>query len=219
MKIVIADDHAITRAGVIASLSEMYPGVDIVECEDAVSVLKAAKQLDLSLAVVDLFMPGSDGFGFLKKLCRLNPELPVVVLSATDNPKHIQKTLDVGVSGFIHKSSSYQQMYAAIEKVLAGGTFFPELFNAAAQPSPVEASVIDSPHNRDAVLDSLTRRQLDILACLAQGMSNKEIASALFISENTVKTHLKAILAELGCSNRTEAGVLAEKLSLQPANA
>jgi len=214
MKIVIADDHAMTRTGVIASLSEMFPSADIIECGDASSVLASAKSDQLDLAIVDLFMPGSDGFGFLKKLCKAYPELPVVVLSASDNPKHVHKAIDLGVSGYIHKSSGFELMFSALKKILAGGIYWPESLLLQAGQNTSNRIDAESPENRDALLDGLTKRQLDILACLAQGMSNKEIANTLYISENTVKTHLKAVMAELGCSNRTEAGVLAEKLSL-----
>lgn len=214
MKIVIADDHAMTRSGVVAALAEMFPSAHIFECCDANSVLVAAKQEKLNLAIVDLFMPGSDGFGFLKKLCKTYPELPVIVLSASDNPKHVRNAIDIGVSGFIHKSSSFERMHEAIKKVLAGGVYWSDslLSDRSENSNPVFET--DSPQVRDALIDSLTKRQLDILGCLAQGMSNKMIAGTLFISENTVKTHLKAVMAELGCSNRTEAGVLAEKLGL-----
>ncbi len=214
MRIVIADDHAMTRSGVIAALSEMFPIAHIVECSDANTVLAAAKKEKLNLAIVDLFMPGSDGFGFLKKLCKNYPELPVIVLSASDNPKHVRRAIDIGVSGFIHKSSSFEGMHKAINEVLAGGVHWPESLLTENNNNPNQVVDTDSPQMRDALIDGLTKRQLDILSCLAQGMSNKAIASTLFISENTVKTHLKAIMAELGVSNRTEAGVLAEKLGL-----
>ncbi|MFT5692700.1 MAG: DNA-binding NarL/FixJ family response regulator [Oceanicoccus sp.] len=214
MKIVIADDHAMTRSGVVAALSEMFPAARIVECCDASSVLVALKQEKLNLAIVDLFMPGSDGFGFLKKLCKTYPELPVIVLSASDNPKHVRNAIDIGVSGFIHKSSGFERMHEAINKVLAGGSYWPDFLRHEKNENSSRVSDIESPEMRDALIDSLTRRQLDILVCLAQGLSNKTIAGNLFISENTVKTHLKAIMSALGCSNRTEAGVLAEKLGL-----
>ena len=214
MRIIIADDHAMTRSGVVAALSEMFPVAHIVECCDANTVLVAAKQKPSNLAIVDLFMPGSDGFGFLKKLCRTYPELPVIVLSASDNPKHVRRAIDMGVSGFIHKSSSFEHIQEAISKVLAGGVYWPDFLLAENDQSSNLELDTDSPQLRDAVIDSLTKRQLDILSCLAEGMSNKTIASTLFISENTVKTHLKAVMAELGCRNRTEAGVLAEKLGL-----
>jgi len=214
MRIVIADDHAMTRSGVIAALSEMFPDASIIECVDAPSVLRAAKDEVLSLAIVDLFMPGNDSFGFLKKLCNSHPELPVVVLSASDNPKHIRKAIDLGVSGYIHKSSSFELMHEAINKILAGGIYRPTLPSLESVQSNQDVSDIDRPQNREALIDSLTKRQLEILACLAKGMSNKEIAKNLSISENTVKTHLKVLMVELDCSNRTEAGVLAEKLGL-----
>jgi len=214
MRIVIADDHAMTRSGVIAALSEMFPDAKIIECVDAPSVLTAAKNEVLSLAIVDLFMPGNDSFGFLKKLCNTHPELPVVVLSASDNPKHIRKAIDLGVSGYIHKSSTFELMHEAIVKILAGGIYRPTVPSIDSTRTTEDALDIDRPQNREALIDSLTKRQLEILACLAKGMSNKEIAKTLSISENTVKTHLKVLMVELDCSNRTEAGVLAEKLGL-----
>jgi len=214
MRIVIADDHAMTRSGVIAALSEMFPDAKIIECVDAPSVLAAAKNEALSLAIVDLFMPGNDSFGFLKKLCNTHPELPVVVLSASDNPKHIRKAIDLGVSGYIHKSSTFELMHEAIVKILAGGIYRPTAPSTESARTTEDALDIDRPQNREALIDSLTKRQLEILACLAKGMSNKEIAKTLSISENTVKTHLKVLMVELDCSNRTEAGVLAEKLGL-----
>jgi len=216
MKIIIADDHAMTRSGVVAALLEMFPVANIVECNDRNTLLAAAKQGKCDLAIVDLFMPGSDGFSLLKKLCKRYPELPVIVLSASDNPKHVHRTIDVGVSGFIHKSSGFERMHEAINTVLAGGVYWPCFLVAESNQNPVPAMDTESPQIREALIDSLTTRQLDILVCLAQGMSNKSIAGALFISENTVKTHLKAVMLELDCTNRTEAGVLAEKLGLLP---
>jgi len=97
---------------------------------------------------------------------------------------------------------------------LAGGIYRPTVPSIESVQTTEDALDIDRPQNREALIDSLTKRQLEILACLAKGMSNKEIAKTLSISENTVKTHLKVLMVELDCSNRTEAGVLAEKLGL-----
>lgn len=212
LNIVIADDHAITRKGIMTSLLEMFPGARIIECGDASHVLSAIKQHSVDLALVDLFMPGEDGFGFLKKLCRNHPDLPVVVFSATDVSAHVQKVIDIGVSGFIHKSSGFDSMKEALRTVMTGGSSFPEI--AQQENTAQNAYDFNIPSNRDALLNSLTKRQLQTLKCLVQGMSNKEIAATLFISENTVKTHLKALMLELNCNNRTEAVVLAQELGL-----
>ena len=214
MKIIIADDHAMTRTGVMASLAKIFPTADIIECIDASSVLAAAKSETLSLAIVDLFMPGDDSFGFLKKLCNTYPGLPVVVLSASDNPKHVRKAIDLGVSGFIHKSASFEFMREAINTVLDGGIYQSNLAPENGIRAEYLSSNFDEAHKREIIVDRLTKRQLEILSCLAKAMSNKDIAKSLFISENTVKTHLKALMLELGCNNRTEAGVMAEKLGL-----
>jgi DNA-binding NarL/FixJ family response regulator len=213
MKIVIADDHVITRMGIKNSLEAIFPGAEVLECSNSTDVMALCSQQQISLALVDLFMPGEDGFGFLKKLCRKHPELPVAVFSATENTSHIQKVIDLGVRGFIHKSSGFDFLSEALNTILGGGNSFPDL--SVSQPGDNSDTVdVETPSNRDAILNNLTKRQLDTLSCLAQGMSNKEIAKTLFISENTVKTHLKAILTELNCHNRTEAVLLSQKLGL-----
>lgn len=212
LNIVIADDHVITRKGIMASLLEMFPGAQIIECADASDVLSAIKRHSVDLALVDLFMPGEDGFSFLKKLCRNNPDLPVVVFSATDIANHVQRVIDIGVSGFIHKSSGFDSMNQALRTVIEGGSSFPDM--AGQEKAPYNAYDFNIPSNRDALLNSLTKRQLETLRCLVQGMSNREIAAAMFISENTVKTHLKGLMLELNCNNRTEAVVLAQELGL-----
>ncbi|GAA5317727.1 MAG: response regulator transcription factor [Candidatus Pelagadaptatus aseana] len=213
LKIVIADDHVITRMGIKNSLEEIFPASHVTECESSAEVLKLCSAESVNLALVDLFMPGDDGFGFLKKLCRKHPELPVVVFSATENTSHIQKVIDIGVRGFIHKSSGFDVLSQALNTILSGGNSFPEVSinDSASQEAELDLEI---PSNRDAILNNLTRRQLDTLSCLAKGMSNKEIAKTLFISENTVKTHLKAILTELNCHNRTEAVLLSQRLGL-----
>jgi len=216
MRIVIADDHAMTRSGVVAALLEMFPAADIVECSDKHTLLAAAKEEKCDLAIVDLFMPGSDGFALLKKLCKKYAELPVIVLSASDNPKHVHRAIDIGVSGFIHKSASFDRMREAIDTVLAGAIYWPDFLVSHSNQDVVAVEATDNPQIREALIDGLTNRQLEILTCLAQGMSNRAIADTLFISENTVKTHLKAVMAQLDCNNRTEVGVLAEKLGFLP---
>ncbi len=216
MKIIVADDHAMTRAGISNALAAMFPAAQVAEFENAEQVMAYLEQQQaVELAVVDLFMPGNDGFGFLKKLCYERPELTVVVLSATDNPKYIRKVIDIGAAGFIHKSASFEQMQAAIKKVLEGGTYLPEALLVEQRGSISQtASALDNPLLKDELATVLTRRQKQILGCLAAGMSNKKIAEKLFISENTVKTHLKYLFAELGCKNRAEAAVLAEKAGM-----
>lgn len=212
LNIVIADDHAITRKGIMTSLSEMFPGAQIIECPDASHVLDAIKQQRVDLALVDLFMPGEDGFSFLKKLCRNHPDLPVVVFSATDIASHVQKVIDIGVNGFIHKSSGFESMNQALRTVIDGGSSFPDI--SAEDTANNNAYDFNIPSNRDALLNNLTKRQLETLRCLVQGMSNREIAATMFISENTVKTHLKGLMLELNCNNRTEAVILARELGL-----
>ena len=114
----------------------------------------------------------------------------------------------------LKKLSGFFKKHTHINKVLAGGIYYPNISSLEPAQANNVGLAVNHPQNREILIDSLTKRQFEILVCLAKGMSNKDIAADLFISENTVKTHLKAVMLELSCSNRTEAGVLAEKLGL-----
>lgn len=214
MKILIADDHALMRTGLSDVLIEGFPHAEVLQASDVKQALGlvSGKQ-PLSLAIVDLFMPDMDGFCFVQKLCEDYPALPVVVISASDNPKHISKALKLGVSGYIPKSASQQQFLGAIERILSGGTYIPEEF---VQPGQSGSQYKENPDIEIAsiknTLNQLTARQLDILGKLGQGLSNKMIARDFNLSENTVKVHVSTVLKILELDNRTQAGVFAKKL-------
>ena len=136
----------------------------------------------------------------------------VAVLSATENPAHIRKCIDIGASGFIPKSSPAAQLLAALADILAGKIYLPSTVNLA-MPAAIATNGAVSPGlTRDQVVSSLTPRQLEILQLLARGQSNKQIAKSCRLSENTIKVHVSAILRALGLNNRTQAGVLMQQL-------
>lgn len=215
MNILIADDHTFIRSGLQDNLQKILPQAVIFNADSAAQSLQlAAQNIDFRLAIVDLFMPDMDGFIFLRKLCNSHPELPVIVISATEDPAHVRKVLDLGAMGFIPKSSSTQQFNNVVHVVLSGGTHIPE--NFAATLNSDQAHSVNSEADADAMQlkRQLTLRQKEILAKLGEGKSNKQIARELLVSENTVKVHVSSILKVLNLDNRTQAGIAAEKLNL-----
>ncbi len=221
LRILIADDHALVREGLIHTLATLAPGTDFVEAEDAAQVREAiAREPELDLVLLDLFMPGADDFALLRELCRRSPELTVVVLSASVDPAHMRKALDLGASGYIPKSSTGDVMLSALRLVLSGGVYVPpDMLWSAGLQQPAELETPDRPPPRPNPsvvpgVGGLTGRQLEVLACLVEGKSNKQIARELAVSENTVKIHVAAILRALGVNNRTQAAVVARQQGL-----
>jgi DNA-binding NarL/FixJ family response regulator len=210
MKVLIADDHALLRTGLAHSLGELAPGTTAYEAADATQVLETlGTHSDLDLILLDLFMPGANGFELLSQVCGSATAAPVVVLSASEDAGHMRKALDCGAAGFIPKSAPREVMLSALRLVLAGGVYLPPELMRAPPPSPAQEASPDDP-------GVLTERQREVLQRLTQGSSNKQIARDLGLSENTVKVHVAAILRALGASNRTEAALQARELGINP---
>ena len=206
MKILIVDDHALFRGGLCHVLQYLDEQVDVLEasnCDCAMQHVEANPDLDLVL--LDLNMPGEDGFKGLHSFSTLYPTIPVVIVSASNRRRDIQRALDTGAMGFIPKESTSSVMLNALQLVLAGSIYLP--------PSMGQQSNQYSKPTNDTV-QTLTPRQLQVLSMVVQGHSNKVIAAQLDIAETTIKMHVTAILKSLGVSNRTQAAMEAEKLGL-----
>ncbi|HKQ30198.1 MAG TPA: response regulator transcription factor [Burkholderiales bacterium] len=200
MKIIVADDHALFRDGLRHILKQLDDGVIIVEAGDHASALALATQHpDADMVLFDLKMPGEEPLMALKAMIAQSSTTPVVVLSASEDISQVREALDAGAMGFIPKHESARVMLSAIQLVLSGGIYVPPMLMKS-----------DSP----AVGSPLTPRQLNVLKCLVQGKSNKEIGRELGLSESTVKSHLAAIFRCLNASNRTEAVHIAEQRGL-----
>jgi DNA-binding NarL/FixJ family response regulator len=219
MNLLIADDHHLVREGLRHMLAGHFEDLDILEAKDAQEVLDiAAKhQRQLDLILLDLYMPGVQGFSLLSVLCSTYPDLPVMILSASSDPIVMHKALDYGASGFITKSTDSDVIIHALRLALAGGVYLP--------PSIIESPGSDEhvvnpetqahePTSLRAiqVLNQLTRRQRQVLSLLLSAKSNKEISATLHLSESTVKGHVAAIFRVLGATSRTQAVLEAQKL-------
>ncbi|HET8871237.1 MAG TPA: response regulator transcription factor [Aquabacterium sp.] len=199
MKLLVIDDHALFRDGLCLLLSSRLfcDPAQPVEVLEAGS-LKQAEALiqehpDVALVLLDLGLEEHRGLATLDVWRRLAPDVPVVVLSADDRPDVILSAIDAGASGFIPKSAQARVMQEALERVLAGGVYLPDL------PQSWGRGLAD--------VWGFSGRQADVLRLLIEGKANKEICRLLDLSESTVKTHLAAIFRKLGVNSRTQAVV------------
>jgi DNA-binding NarL/FixJ family response regulator len=202
-RLVIADDHPLLRGALREAVSGLFEGTEIAE---AGSFDEVAKQLDKG-GDVDLTMPGVRGFSGLMFLRAQYPSVPVVVVSANDDPAVIRRCMDFGASGFIPKTLGIEEIREAIMRVLKGGVWTPPDVDLAGG-SDAEASAMM------ARLASLTPQQVRVLMMLSEGLLNKQIAYELSVSEATVKAHVSAILQKLGVESRTQAVIAAAKIEV-----
>jgi len=215
MHILIVDDHAFVCAGLKATLLDTLDDIQVTTTERGEEVLSILGKEDTDLIILDLFMPdGYGGFGLIGLLHDRYPCLPIIVLSASENSTHIRKCFELGVTGFVTKSAPKEALIEAIAKALEGERYVPKyLIESVAEVARVFDEV-DSGVNVEIIAELITDRQFDILSCISRGHSNKQIARELELSENTVKVHVSAMLKSLGLSNRTQAGILGQKLGL-----
>ncbi len=205
MKILLADDHPLFRDGVRHVLSQLSQHVEILDAPDFPGVFRiATEHPDLDLALVDLYMPGMPGHQGVAAFRQQFPEIPLVVLTASESSQDMQKVMTAGALGYILKSYPAPLMLEALRSVLGGGMFLPE----------APALTGDESARSAGEQISLTTRQREVLALLAEGKPNKLIARALDLTEGTVKIHVAAIFRALEVSNRTEAVIAARRLGL-----
>jgi len=211
MKILIADDHELFRDGLRLVLGQFEGPPTIVEASDFPQAIAAVQRdADIEIVLLDLTMPGMSWTEGLAKLKSLVPAtVPVIVLSASDDRRHVLQAVNMGAAGFIPKTSSSRVMLSALKLVLSGGVYLPLALLDQGGTDSDGLPVADV-----AALASLTPRQKDVLALLGQGKSNKEIARTLELAEGTVKLHVTAILKSLNVNNRTRAVVAAAHLGL-----
>jgi len=203
MKTLLADDHPLMREGVRQVLSQLEPPVEIVDAHDYPSLFaQTALHADLDLALVDLNMPGFVGMQGITQYRHRFPDIPLVVLSASESPHDIRSALEAGALGYIPKSASTEAMLAALRQVLAGTPFVPASLSVShADPHTLPPAGFAGLQH----CCGLTARQLEVARLLAQGCTNKAIAGMLAMSESTVKVHIAAIFRAFDVTNRTEA--------------
>ncbi len=206
----IADDHPLFRGALKQALSGMGGEPEILEAGDfeTARAIVAAND-DLDLILLDLSMPGVSGLSGLVTLRGLQAGVPVVIVSAHDDPETIRRALSLGASGFISKSSSMEGIREAIASVLAGGIWAPDDIDLGVEADPEISDLIQR-------LRTLTPQQSRVLTMLAEGLLNKQIAYELGVSEATIKAHVSAVLQKLGVDSRTQAVIQLSKIGAEP---
>jgi DNA-binding NarL/FixJ family response regulator len=207
-RVVIADDHPLFRGALREALSGLFDHLDIVEAgslDEVTEVLEQDGEVDLIL--LDLTMPGVRGFSGLVCLRAQYPGVPVVVVSANDDPSVIRRCMHFGASGFIPKTLGVEPMRVAVTRVLEGGVWTPPEVDLNLGADKQAAGLI-------AKVGTLTPQQVRVLMMLSEGLLNKQIAYELAVSEATVKAHVSAILQKLGVESRTQAVIAAAKIEV-----
>src|SRR5262245_16742946 len=202
MKFLVVDDHELIREAMRGSLKQLDAEATILEAADSRQAMPLIEEnADLDLILLDLNLPDRDGFSVLVELRRNYPSISVVVMSAQQDHDSVVKALKLGALGFIPKSVTSKVILNALRLVMSGGTYIPPQALPSEQPStmPIPAPTSRAePEDKVSLADlGLTERQIDVLALIMQGKSNKAICRVLDLSEPTVKSHVSAILRAL----------------------
>ena len=204
-RVIIVDDHPLFRDALKHALASAFSPIDVTEAGDLAAVMTALEQdSDFDLVLLDLRMPGVQGFSGLVLLRTQFPALPVVIVSASDEPAVMRRCLALGASGFIPKSLAAETMREAVATILNGGIWSP-----AGLPEDETDSEADGLARR---LATLTPQQIRVLMMLREGLLNKQIAYNLKVSEATIKAHVSAILQKLDVGSRTQAVIAVSRL-------
>lgn len=208
IKIMIADDHSMIREG-LKSLLELEGDIQVVEeAEDGVDCLEKLKICTPDVLLLDINMPRKNGLEVLQTLKSSKSKIKVLVLTVHNEVEYLMKAVDIGVDGYILKDSESAELKKAIFSIVEGENYI--------QPSLIpslNSKMIEK--NRDeGKIESLTKRELEVLKLLAVGMYNKEVAEKLNISERTVKNHVSNIFKKIEVTDRTQAAVFAIRNNL-----
>ncbi|MBC7916769.1 MAG: response regulator transcription factor [Rhodoferax sp.] len=207
MKILVIDDHALVREGLRQVLKGLDENVEVLQagtCSQAFEIAQANPDLDLAL--LDYHLPDMTGLQALDILGKRHPELPVIMLSGSANMQIMRQVVQSGAAGFVNKSSLSDELLGAVRQVLEGHVYWPE------SESGFNSYINDLPPLRS----TLTPKQEEVLQCLLDGKANREIAQILYISDETVKNHISAILRHFDAQNRTQAVVAAARSGFRP---
>jgi DNA-binding NarL/FixJ family response regulator len=202
VKILLVDDHALFRAG-MRMLLKALGGEAVFEAGDAEQAVDVLRKHDVALCLLDLSLRGGDGLGLLDEIKALSPNTAVVIVSAAEDSRTIRRCIDAGAMSFIPKSAAPEVLTEALQRVLNGEIYLPEM---------------DADASEVTARPALTPRQRDVLKHLSQGLPTKLIARELGLSEYTIKEHIAAIFQVLQVHNRTEAVIRASRLMLLSAS-
>jgi DNA-binding NarL/FixJ family response regulator len=205
-RFIIVDDHPLFRGALGQALRSAFASAEVLEAgslDQLTERLETAGEIDLIL--LDLSMPGVHGVSGLLYLRAQHPEVPVVIVSASDDPATIRQCLDCGASGFIPKSQPVERIREAMRRIIGGEIWLPPDVDLTRAPMGESAELVSR-------LSTLTPQQVRVLMMLGEGLLNKQIAFKLGVSEATIKAHVSAILQKLGVDSRTQAVIAINRI-------
>jgi DNA-binding NarL/FixJ family response regulator len=205
-RFIIVDDHPLFRGALGQALRSAFANAEVLEAgslDELTERLETAGEIDLIL--LDLSMPGVHGVSGLLYLRAQHPEVPVVIVSASDDAPTIRQCLDCGASGFIPKSQPVERIREAIRRIIDGEIWLPPDIDLTSAPAGENAELVSR-------VSTLTPQQVRVLMMLGEGLLNKQIAFKLGVSEATIKAHVSAILQKLGVDSRTQAVIAINRI-------
>ncbi len=206
----IADDHPLFRTALTQVIIKHYPGSRITQCNDLEETIKTLQtDGDIDLLLLDLHMPGSQDLFGLVNIREQFPSIPVAIVSASEEQLIVNRAMGHGALGYITKSLSQEDMFSAIDSILAGDKWVPDQYRAHMRPISHEERTLATK------IASLTPQQYKVLCLLKEGWLNKQIGYELGVTEATIKAHITSIFRKLGVSNRTQAVIELNKITLE----
>jgi DNA-binding NarL/FixJ family response regulator len=203
IKILIADDHHVVRRGLVFFLKTQEQIEVVGEAGNGKEAVELARILNPDLILMDLIMPEMDGIQATRMIKAEKPEIKILMLTSFADQEHVIPAIEAGASGYQLKDIQPDELVASIRKIM----------NGEDQLHPRATSLVlkhlSSNRRERKPLDELTKREMEVLKEIASGKSNKEIATSLFITEKTVKTHVSNVLAKLELADRTQAALFA----------
>ena len=209
IRVLIVDDHHVVRRGLVFFLRTQKDLEIIGEAANGKEAVELAKSLKPDIILMDLVMPEMDGIQATKIIKQEQPDIKIMMLTSFSDQDHVIPALEAGASGFQLKDIQPDELVTSIKKIIGGEN---QLHPKAT--SQLLANLSNKNKQEKNLLEELTKRELDVLKEIAKGKSNKEIASSLFITEKTVKTHVSHLLSKLELADRTQAALYAVKNQL-----
>lgn len=204
-KVLVADDHKLVREGIVKLLG-FYEELEVIgEAKDGLETVEKIRNEFPDLVLLDLNMPRMNGIDTIKKIKEIAPNIKVLILTIHDDEEYIYEVTKAGAEGYIQKDIEPDELRNSIKKVMNGNKVF---------PAKIEEKVDEQIETEKSNLEELSNRENEVLELLAQGMSNRDIAEELYISEKTVKNHVSSILRKFSVNDRTQAVIVALKNGL-----
>jgi len=208
--VLIVDDHKVVRQG-LRFLLEQEDGIEVVgECADGRSAIQAVRTLQPTVVLLDLFLPGQDGIGVLTQIKQDRPATEVLMLTSSVDEEHLLAAVRAGALAYLPKTAGVDQVVTSVRAAARGESVLEPRIAARLVREVREVAARRRP------LDQLSPRELEVLAALSRGRSNRQISRALGISEETVKAHVSSILAKLQLADRTQAAIFGLQQRLVP---